>query len=144
MWFSLKSQKCLKAAAENQRPSPPTGIVLAAPPTPPPRPCHHWGRSILLSCGAAPLWTDFSQSDAPAALSGHGRQSDPPRLPGPGLQLQQGRPGPGAGAGAGHHADELQGQVEQKDGLPLVCRRFCGGPGECLEISVYMLSKRRW
>lgn len=90
-----------------------------------------------LLCGAGPL-TDFSQSDAPTGLSGHGRQSDPPRLPEPRLQLQQ------RCRGAGHYTDGLQGQMEQKDGFSLVCHWFCGGFGKCLEISVRMLSKRRW
>ncbi len=106
-------------------------MSTAAPPTPPTRSCHHYRRRSILS---APL-TDFSQSGAPTGLSSHGRQSDPPRLPEPRIQRQQ-RPG------AGNHADGLQGQVEQKDGFSLVCHWLCGGPGKCLEISVYMLPKR--
>lgn len=88
-------------------------------------------------CGAGRL-TDFSQSDAPTALNGHGRQSDPPRLPQPRLHLQQRCPG------AGHHTDGLQGQMEQKDGFSLVCHWVCGGFGKCLEVSVHMLPKRWW
>lgn len=106
--------------------------VPAAPAAPPTRPCHRSRRNILLS---APL-ADFSQSDAPTGLSSHGRQSDPPRLPEPRLQPQQ------RGPGAGHHADGLQGQMEQKDGFPPLCRRLCGGPGKCLEVSLHMLPER--
>lgn len=129
---SNKQTTFLFSASTNRYPQ----VSTAAPPTPPTRPCHHHRRNSLLS---GPR-TDFSlrfQSDAPTGLSSHGQQSDPPRLPEPRLQLQQRSPG------AGHHADGLQGQMEQKDGFSLVCHRLCGGPGQCLEISVHMLSKRR-
>lgn len=107
-------------------------VPTAAPPTPPTRPCHHYRRNNLLS---GPR-TDFSQSDAPTGLDSHVQQSDPPRLPEPRLHHQQ------RGPGAGHHADGLQGQMEQKDGFSLVCYWLRGGSGKCLEISVHMLSKR--
>lgn len=144
MFWPLNPLFPLESVGSQSRP-----LLLSVTGIPPPHKCPHQLLHQLLPLAlspsqgkhpplrrAAPL-TDFSQSDAPTGLSSHGRQSDPPRLPEPRLQLQQ------RGPGAGHHSDGLQGQVEQKDGFSPVRHWLCGGPGQRLEVSVHMLSKRR-
>lgn len=74
-------------------------------------------------------------NDAPPRTSARARE---PLRPGSSQQLRvQHQPG------TGDHSDGIAGQMDQKNGFSVIGHWVCGGPWKCLEISIYLLSKRR-